>query len=147
MFQVQNRVFRARFSTFPAPLVLRPEIVVKTWQNYFSIVLTGNDRNCTTNCVDKFRVRNIVIYARFSTLVVPVVARPGKVVKIRLKHFFAVPMRNDTNCIPKSVGMFQALNRVIYTPIFNFTCSGGARARKSRQNSTQTFFSHTDGKR
>jgi len=41
MFRVQNRVIRTQFSTFPAPVVPRPgKIVVKTWPNYFSTLLT-----------------------------------------------------------------------------------------------------------
>ena len=38
---------------------------------------------------------------------------PGKVIKIQLKHFLAVPIRHYKNCTPKTVGMFRLLNRVI----------------------------------
>jgi len=61
-----------------------------------------------------FQVPNVVIKAQFSTLTALLVPWPRKVVKIRPKHFFVVLIENDKNCTPKSVGMFRALNRVIW---------------------------------
>ena len=75
--------------------------VIKTRPNYFSTVLTGNDRNCTTNCVCMLRVPNVVIWVRFSTLAAQVVLGPRKGLKIRPKHFFSVLMRNEKNCVSK----------------------------------------------
>jgi len=54
----------------------------------FSVVLAGNDKNCTSNSVGMSRVQNWVIWAPFPTLPTSVVSRLGKVVKIRPKHFF-----------------------------------------------------------
>jgi len=44
---------------------------------------------------------------------VPVVSGPGKVIKIRLKHFSAVLTGNNKNCTPNIVGMFRVQNGVI----------------------------------
>jgi len=52
----------ASFLTCPALMVLGPEKNVKIRLNYFSTLLTGNDRDCTTNCVGMFRVPNVVIW-------------------------------------------------------------------------------------
>jgi len=46
--------------------------------------------------------------------------RPSKVIKIQPKHFVALLMANDKNCTPKTVGMFRALNRVIWLPVSTF---------------------------
>jgi len=198
IFRMQNRAIRARSSTFPAPVETRPGKVIKIRSNYLSTVLTENDRNCTRNCVGTLVVPNVLIWAWFSTLAAPVVTEPRKVIKIWSKHFFAILMENDENCTPKSVGMFRALNRVIWVSvwtfhslfvlgpetivkiflrlflpvrikndkkcvpnsldilhlsklshpgtIFSFDCSGGPRDRKGRQNSTETFFRHIDRK-
>ena len=59
-FWVQNQVKRVPFLTLPTPLVMRPEKVVKIQPKHFSTVLTGNDKNCTTNYVSMFRVPNIL---------------------------------------------------------------------------------------
>jgi len=69
IFQVENRVIRARFSTFPALVVPRPVKVIKIWQKHFS-KMTRNNKNCTPNCAGMFRVQNRV--------------------KILLKHFSVV---------------------------------------------------------
>jgi len=45
--------------------------VFKTRPNYFSTVLTRNDRNFTTKCVVMFGVPNGIIWVRFSTLAGP----------------------------------------------------------------------------
>jgi len=44
---------------------------------------------------------------------VPVMSRPRKVVKIRLKHSSVVLTRNDKNRSSNSIGMFRVQNRVI----------------------------------
>jgi len=119
-FRMQNRVIRARFSTFPAPVETWPRKFIKIRSNYLSTLLIENDRNCTINCMGTLVVPNVLIWARFSTLAVPVMIGPRKVIKIRPKHFFAILMGNDNNCSPKSVGMFRALNRVIWVPISTF---------------------------
>jgi len=136
----------ALFSTFLASAVLEPEKVVKIRPNYLSIVLTGNERNCATNCIGMFQAPNILIQAKFSTLGAPVMPGLGKVVKIQPKHFFVVLIGNDKICTPKSVGMFRALNRVIGA-VFNFSCSGGVRALKSREKLSEIVFTHKDEKR
>jgi len=96
-------------------------VIVKIWLKMFSAVLTGNDRNNTTNSVSMFWVQNRVIWDRFSTLpalVVPgpasMVPGPGKVIKIWSKIFLAILTGNDTNCTPNSVDMFRLQNRVIH---------------------------------
>jgi len=89
-----------------------PRKVVKIRPKFFSNVLTWNDKNCTPNNVDMFHVENRVIQARFSTLAAPVVPGPGKVIKIRPKHFSVVLMENDKNCTQNSVGMFRVENRI-----------------------------------
>jgi len=107
--------------------------VGKSRPNYFLTVPTGNDRNCTTNCVGMFGVPNIIISVRFSTLAGPAVPSPEKVVKIRSKHFFVVLTGNDKNCTLKSVGTFRALNRFIWTPFSTFPsplCSGPEKVVK-----------------
>ena len=73
-----------------------------------------NHKNCATNCLSMFRVPNGVNWGQFSTLAATVLPVPGKVVKIWPKHFFAVVIGHDKNCIPKSGSMFRSLNRVIW---------------------------------
>ena len=129
MFWVQNRVFRAWFSTLPTTVVPGPGKVVKIRSKHFSIVLTENDMNCTTNYVGMFRVQNWVIWARFSTLAAlvrlghknvvktrpkqfstlpaAVKPRPRKVVKIRPKFFSTVLSKKHMNCTTNYVGMFR----------------------------------------
>jgi len=60
-----------------------------------------------------FRVQTGVIWAPFSALHAPSALGGDKVVNIQLKHFLAVLMANDKNCIPNSVGIFWVQNRVI----------------------------------
>jgi len=60
-----------------------------------------------------FRVLNLVIRARFSTLTAPVVFGPENVVKIKLKQFLAVLKGNDKNCTLNCVGIFRVQNQVI----------------------------------
>jgi len=103
----------------------------ENWTEYFSTVLTGNYRKCTTNCVGLFGLPNVVIRVQLSTLVAPVVPGPGKLVKIRPRHFFPLLIRNDKNCIPKSVGTFWALNRVIWAPFSNVPAPVVPRPEKS----------------
>ena len=57
---------------------------------------------------------NVLIWGRFSTLAAMVVPWPEKVVNIRPKHFFAVLIGNAKNCTLKGVGMFRALNGIIW---------------------------------
>jgi len=109
-------------SNFSRPSGTEARKVVKTRSNYFSTILTGNDRNCTTKCVIMFGVPNVVIWVRFQLWLCRLVPGPGKVVKIRPKHFFVVLMRNDKNCTPKSVSLFRALNRLICVPFSTFHC-------------------------
>jgi len=139
MFRVQNCVTLAWFSTFSRPGGTEVRKVVKTRPNYFSTVLTGNYTICTTNCVGLFGLRNIVIRVRLSTLAAPLVPSPGKLVKIRPTHSFPLLMRNDKNCIPKSVGTFWALNRVIWDPFSTFPAPL-CPDPKSHLNLTETFF-------
>ena len=105
MFWVQNRVIRVQFLTFPPLVVFGLEKVAKSWSKLFSVVLMGNDKNCTVNCVDIFRVQNQVMRARFLTLPPLVVFGLGKVIQIWPKYFSAVLTTNNKNCTPKSVGM------------------------------------------
>jgi len=90
MFRVPNVVIWTPFSTLVAPVVPGLEKVVKIGPKHFSVIPMGRDKNCVPNSVGNIRVQNQVIQARFSTLPVPMVARPGKVVKIRQKHFLTV---------------------------------------------------------
>jgi len=197
-FGCKTESYGLDFQLSPLRWYRAPENVVKIRPNYFSTVLTGNDRNWTRNHVGMFRVPNVVIWAWFSTLATPVVPGPEKVVKILSKHFFAILIGNDKNCtaksvvclgaipshlalfltfpapvvpvpekvvkicprpflhvqmrndkkwVPNRVGMFWVPKPSHPGPIFNFACSGGDYARKSRQNSTETGFSSTNGKR
>jgi len=130
-----------------APVVPVPGKVVKIRPKLFSTVLTGNDKNNTTNCVGMFRVHNRVILARFSTLPAPMVLGPEKVVKIRPKHFSVVLKANDKKCTSNCV---LVQNQVIRPRSSTLPTSGllwVARAQKSRQNSTEIFFKRTDMKR
>ena len=113
MFRMQNRVFQAQFSTFPAAVVPGPGKLVKIQPKYFSTVLTENDMNCTTNYVGMFRVQNWVIRAQFSTLPYLVGLGPEKVVKIRTNQFSATLTANDKNCTLNCMSMFRLQNRVI----------------------------------
>jgi len=97
IFQVPNQVIRAQFSNLFTTVMLRHEKVVKIWLKHFPAALIGNDKSCTPNNVCMFRVQNQVIRNRFSNLTAPVVLRPKKVVKIRLKHFSVVLTGNDKN--------------------------------------------------
>jgi len=106
MFWVQNRVIRVQFSTFPSLVVFGLEKVAKIWSKLFLVVLMGNDKNCTVNCVGIFQVQNQVMRARFSTLPPLVVFGLGKVIQIWPKYFSAVLTTNNKNCTRKSVGMF-----------------------------------------
>jgi len=56
MFWVQNRVFRAQFSTFPATVVPGPAKVAKIRPKHFSTLLIENDIHYTTNYVGMFLV-------------------------------------------------------------------------------------------
>jgi len=60
-----------------------------------------------------FRALNRVIQNRFSTLPAPVLPGLGTIVKIRPKHFLAVLIGNDKNCILNNIDMFRVQNRVI----------------------------------
>jgi len=71
MFRMQNQVICAKFSTFPALVLSRPEKVIKILPKYFSAVRTRKDKNCTPNIVGIVRVQNRVIQARFVTLPAP----------------------------------------------------------------------------
>jgi len=113
MIRVQNRVFRARFSTSPAAVVPAPRKVVKIWLKHFSTVLTENDMNITTNYVGMFLVANWAIRARFSTLPALVRLGPDRVVKTWPKQLLATLTTNDRNCSPNNVSMFRVQNRVI----------------------------------
>jgi len=93
-----------------------------------------------------FRVQNRVLLARFLTLPAAVVPRTGKVVKIRPKHLSIFLTGYNMNMTTKYVGMFRKQTESFETD-FPLTCSSGARARKSRQNSTKTVFSNMDDKR
>jgi len=107
MFLVPNVFILARFSTLVTPVVPEPGKVFKIRPKHFLAIPMGNDKNCIPKSVGMFRVPNIVILTRFSTLVAPVVLGPWKVVKIWSKHFLAILVGNDKNCTPKSVGMFH----------------------------------------
>jgi len=65
-FWVQNQVKRVPFLTLPTPLVMRPEKVVKIQPKHFSTVLTGNDKNCTTNCEYVSGAKHFKIFVLFS---------------------------------------------------------------------------------
>jgi len=101
-----------------------PGKVVKIRPKHFSTVLTGNDKNNTTNYVGMFRVQNRVIWARFSTLPTLVVLVPEKVIKIQPKLFLAIVATNDKNYTPNYVGMFLLQNRVIRPRCSNLVASG-----------------------
>ena len=135
MFQLQNLVIQVPFSTLTALVVFRARKVVKIRLKHFSVVLMGNDRNCTLNRVCIFRVQNHVIQTQFSTLLALVVFGLGKVVKIRPKHFSVVLTRNGKNCTPNRVGTFRVQNRVIrawFSTLPARGLLGGVRARKIR---------------
>jgi len=112
MFQVPNIVILTRFSTLVAPVVPGLEKVGKIRPKHFVLVLIGSDKNCTSKSVSMFWPLNRAIWDRFSTLPIPVDRGPGKVVKIRAKHFLVVLMRNDRNCVPNSVGKFRVQNQI-----------------------------------
>jgi len=124
VFLVQNWVIRARFSTLLAIVVPAPEKVSKSQVKHFSTVLTRNDTSCDTNCVGIFRVQTGVIWAPFSALHAPSALGGDKVVNIQLKHFLAVLMANDKNCIPNSVGIFWVQNRVILARLWTYAALG-----------------------
>ena len=115
MFRPLNRVIWDRFSTLPAPVDPGPGKVVKIRSKHVSSLIMGNDRNYFSNSVGKFRVQNKVKRALFLTLPTPMVPRPGKVVKIRPKHFSTVLTGNDKNCITYCVSLFRVPNIVIWT--------------------------------
>jgi len=71
-------------------------------------------------------------------------ARARKVVKIWPKHFQPY-WRETIETVPQTVCVSCA-KRSYLGPVFNFGCASGARAWKSRQNSSEIFF-RIDGKR
>ena len=119
--------------------------VVKTRPKHFSTVLTRNNKNCTRKIVSMFRVQNWVFWASFSTLPALVVPEPGKVVKIRPKQFSTIDWK-WYQLHHKLCGYVSGAKLSHPGSVFNITCSSGTRARKSRQNSTQTVFSNTSNK-
>jgi len=82
------------------------------------------------------QVQTGVIQVWFSTLPAQLLFRPGKVVKIRLKKFSAILMRNDKNYSPNSVGMFWSKTES-FGPDFQLcllqACSRGVWARTCRK--------------
>jgi len=97
MFRMQNRVSRARFSTFPTVVVPGPGKVVKIPSKHFSTVLSENDMNCTTNYWVCFGCKlshpgPVFHFTSSSGL------GPEKVVKTQPKQFSATVMTNDKNC-------------------------------------------------
>jgi len=64
-FRVQNQVIFARFLAFPTLVLFGPEKVVKIRPKYFTVVLTGNDKNYTPNIVGMFWEQNGIIRIRF----------------------------------------------------------------------------------
>jgi len=125
----------------------------KNCQNLTKTVFSStneNDKNYTPNSVGMFWVQNRVIRARFSTLRAPMVPGPGKDVKSRLKHFSTVVTENHKNCTQTVWVCFRCKNGSFglgYQLSLLRACSAGTRARKSLQQSTETLFSRTDGKR
>ena len=123
----------------------RTRKVVKTRSKHFSTVLTRNDKNCTSKSVGMFRVQNWVFRTRFSTWPTTVVS--WKSPQNSAKTFF--------NCtdwkrykLHHELGGYVSSAKLNHLGLaFHFTCSGGARAWKSRRNSTKTVFSNTDDRR
>jgi len=72
----------------------------------------------------------------------PVVSRPGKVVKIWLKHSSAALTGNDKNHTPKSVGMFRVQNQVIcpnFTLLLHWSFLGPEKSSKFNWNILQPY--------
>ena len=130
----------AQLSTFPVPVVPRPEKVVKIWWKHFSTVLARKDKNCTPKSVGMFQALNRVICSPFLTFPTSVVLRPEKVVKIRLKHFSTFLMGNYKNCTANCEGMFWVPNVVIWAQFFIFDCAGGARGPEKSSKFHQNSF-------
>jgi len=114
-----------------------------TFQPYWR---NGNHKNCNPKSVGVFWALNRVIWVPVSTFYAPVVLGPETFVKICPRLFLPVWIKNGKKCIPNSLGILQLSKLSHPGPILNFACSDGPRARKGCQNSTETFFSHTDRK-
>jgi len=148
IFRVPNWVVRARLWTLAAPGLLcwcsSPEMSSNSTNTFFSCT-NRKQKNYTPKTVGMFWVQNQVIRVRFSTLPSPVVFGPEKVGKIWPKQFLAY-WQKIIKILSKQYRFFSGAKPSHPGPVFNFNCSGGVWARKSRQNSTETFFSRTDGK-
>jgi len=130
----------ALFSTFPTPVVPGPEKVVKTCPRPFLHVRMRNDKKCVPNRVDMFWV--------------PKPSHPGPVFNFACsggawaRKSCQNPIETNFSRIdgkwkelhPKKCGYISGAKPSHTGPIFISACSGGRRARKSLQNSTETFF-------
>jgi len=93
-----------------------------------------------------FRVQNRVIRTRFSTLPAPVVPGPGKVVKIRPKHFSTILTENNKNCATNYVVMFRVQNWVIlawFSALPALVVLGLVKVVKIDENSFQEHWRQT----
>lgn len=107
---MQIRVIQTQFSILSTLVVPGPEKLVKMRPEHFSVVLTRNDKKCTSSSVGMFRLPNRVKRARFSKLPALVVSAPEKVVKIRSQHFLAILTGNHRKGTQKGVGMILGQN-------------------------------------
>jgi len=151
MFQMQNGVIRARFSTLPTLGLFWGG--VWTWKSH-----QNSPETCFIHTEGKQLELHLKHYGYvsgaksshlcpISTFPALLLSIPAKVVKIRLK---SVLSRTDRNCT-HTLWECSWCKTESFEPDFLLrlvqTCSGGIRTRKSHQNSTETFFSRTDGKR
>jgi len=120
MFQVQNGVIWARFSTRPTSSLFRWCSHPKKSSTFDWIIFSCTDgkllqlhhKHCGYVSGAKWSDPGpVFIFAGSRPILV--VSGPGKVINIRLKHFLAVLTGNDKNCTPNSMRMFRVQNRVI----------------------------------
>ena len=149
MFRALRRVIWALFSTFPAPVVPGPKKSSKLDQNssqqhWRQTITTAPQKLwvCFGWNTGSFEPG----YQLSCSGPVPVVPGPGKVVKIGPKLCLVVLMENEENCTPKSVGMFRALNRVIWALFLTFPAPvvpEPEKLIKLDQNSSQQHWRQT----
>ena len=135
------------------PVVSGHGKVLKTWLKHFLAVMTGNDKNCTPNVVGMFRVQNEVFRARFSTLPAPGLFMCVSDLEKSSKfdwNIFQLYWRETRRTTPQTLLVCFGCKKESVGAGFQLcrlqACFGRVQTRKSHQNSTETFFSRTDGK-
>ena len=113
MSRVPNVVINAQFSTFAAPMVLRPDKVVKIRPKHFFAVLIGNDKNLSPKTVGMFLLLNRVIWPYFQLFLFRWFLGPKKSWNFFRDRFYPYDWETKRNASQIESVYFGFQNRVI----------------------------------